>query len=135
MKFTLPNDTARIPPLSDAISEFLSTQGVADAIGMRVSLCLDELLTNTILYGYADQGPHEITVEVAVTSGVLRLDIIDDATPFDPTEEAPEPDLDSPLEDRRIGGLGVHLVRSFVDEMVYVRDPQGRNHLSLRKRL
>jgi len=134
MKFVLINDTARIPPLAEQVEAYLTGKGAA-AIAMKVNLCLDELLTNTIQYGYADNGLHEIIVEMALENNELLIEIIDDALPFDPTGDLAEPDLDVPLEQRRIGGLGVHLAKSLSDSMTYHRDNQGRNHLLLTKRL
>ena len=57
---------------------------------------------------------------------------MDNGRPFDPLNDAPEPDLDSGVADRAVGGLGVHLVRTMMDEMRYRRD-RGRNHLTLVK--
>ena len=59
--------------------------------------------------------------------------IADDGRPFDPLTEAPEPDLESAIEDRPIGGLGVHLVRTMMDEVRYRRE-EGKNRLTLVKR-
>ena len=60
-------------------------------------------------------------------------ELSDDARPFDPLN-APPPDLNSAIEDRRIGGLGVHLVKTLMDDVGYAyRD--GRNHITLRKKI
>ncbi len=104
MKFMLSNDTAQIPPLAEQVEAFLAQLGAGD-IAMQVNLCLDELLTNIIQYGYADTASHSIEVELTVQDAVLKIEIIDDALPFDPTRDAQAPDLDAPLQSRRIGGL------------------------------
>jgi anti-sigma regulatory factor (Ser/Thr protein kinase) len=135
VKLTLNNRLQEIPPLAEVVADFLDGMGVEQATTLRINLCLDELLTNTIQYGYSDGQPHEISVELLVEHGELHIEIIDDAQPFDPLQESPPPDLHSPLEERPIGGLGLHLVRQLTDSQHYERDPQGRNRLRLIKQL
>ena len=84
-------------------------------------------------YGYADDREHEIVVQIRCEDADLVIDIADDARPFDPTRVAP-PDLHAPLEERPIGGLGIHLVRSLMDGMEYRHDGR-RNLVRLRKRI
>jgi len=60
------------------------------------------------------------------------VEVSDNGKPFNPLDH-PEPDLNQPLEERPIGGLGIHLIRKFVDQLAYRRDA-GRNILTLRKR-
>ncbi|HEX4193960.1 MAG TPA: ATP-binding protein, partial [Stellaceae bacterium] len=64
---------------------------------------------------------------------MIVTELSDDGRAFDPLN-APPPDLDSAIEDRRIGGLGVHLVKTMMDDVTYAyRD--GRNHVTLRKKI
>ncbi len=105
-----------------------------------VALALDELVSNVIRHGYDDEEEggsedeaHLILVGIAVEPEHLELQIIDDARCFSPLEAA-GPELGASLEDRPCGGLGIHLVRSLMDEIEY-RRCAGRNHLIVRKRL
>lgn len=135
MKFSLLNNTAEIPKLTEEIELFLEQHQVPPAIAMSTSLCLDELLTNTISYGYeSSRDAHQIQVNVDIVDNTMTIEISDDAKPFDPTKETPPPDLDADLEDRRIGGLGVHLVKHYSDEIQYAHQ-DGKNHLKLIKHL
>ena len=70
---------------------------------------------------------------VGKVAEVFRPSVEDDGLPFNPLE-APEPDLDSPIETRQIGGLGIHLVRNVTDGLEYRRN-EGRNRLVIRKQL
>ncbi len=70
---------------------------------------------------------------VVLQEEVVTVEITDDGRSFDPLTEAPEPDLDSSLNERRIGGLGVFFVRSMMDDLQYRRE-QGKNHLAFTKR-
>ena len=135
MKFIVCNDTSRIPRLTEQISAHLNAAKVDPAVIMRLNLCLDELLTNTIHYGYKSGGHHEIAVNVAVRDDTLRVELVDNAAAFDPTQDAPTPDLHSSLEHRQIGGLGIYLVKTFVDAMEYHRTAEGYNKLLLIKHL
>ena len=134
MKFTIHNGSDEIPRLAERVATFLAEQGVPAGAVVTTNLCLEELLTNTIKYGYRDDERHEICVDIKLQDGELIIELVDDAAPFDPTQEAPAPKLDASIEERHVGGLGVHLVKKFTDSMHYTRR-QHRNRLTLRKRL
>ncbi len=95
---------------------------------------LEELFINAVTHGY---GPHStggsITVALGRRTSRLRISFVDDGPPFDPLAFG-APDLDAAGEERRIGGLGIHIVRSLVDEAHYRREG-GRNHLHLVRRI
>ena len=95
----------------------------------RINLVLEELGLNIIDYGH-DEGVHEFDICLTSEEGAITIEVVDDGKPFDPLNDAPQPDLASDLEDRRVGGLGLHLVRTTMDDMSYRRD-QGKNHLTL----
>jgi serine/threonine-protein kinase RsbW len=93
---------------------------------------VDEAVTNVVVHGYGSAGG-SVDVEVRRRGDELVVRVVDDAPAFDPTA-VPEPDLSSPLRQRRLGGMGVHLVRGLCDEVRYRRDVGGRNELTLIKR-
>ena len=129
----LANWLAEIPRSAELVEAFCARQGVGASAIFAINVSLEELLANTMSYGYADDGDHEIVVQVWREDGDVVIDIADDARGFDPTGVAP-PDLDAPLEERPIGGLGIHLVRGMMDRMEYRHDGQ-RNRVRLRKRI
>jgi len=94
---------------------------------------VDESVTNIILHGYRGQ-PGSIEITLEETGGCLVIRLRDQAAPFDPTA-APPPDVTSPLEQRPLGGLGIHLIRHMVDELIYCPGPEGGNELRLVKRI
>ena len=130
--FAIPNDLAAIAGLVSDIEATLSREEVPDMVGAALGLALDELLTNTVSYGYPDNGWHEILVDLEVTPGCVDLTVRDDGRAFDPLQ-SPEPDLSGEIEDREVGGLGIHFVRTLADELSYARE-RGWNVLRLRKR-
>lgn len=124
------SEVARIAP---TLREFADRHGVPTRAILAVNLALEEIMVNTISYGYADPREHRIDVELTVDAGWLVVRVEDDARPFDPTEH-PAPDFAKPIEDRPAGGLGIHLVRGLFDAVEYQRRG-GRNVLVLKKEI
>ena len=99
----------------------------------QIKLVLEEMGTNIVKYGYNEDGKTDIRITLTSERDALTMEISDDGKPFDPFADAPPPDLDSPIPDRPIGGLGVHLVQTMMNETRYRRE-DGRNKLTLIKR-
>jgi anti-sigma regulatory factor (Ser/Thr protein kinase) len=96
-----------------------------------MQVALDEILSNILRNGFGDGLPHRVDVTLSVDSRVLTAEIEDDCAPFDPLA-APPPDLRGSLQERAVGGLGIHFVRSLMSEVAYTR-VGGRNRLVLGK--
>ena len=113
------------------LEEIRTTHAIGSSDVFALTLALDELLTNTISYGYDDTEEHGITVTLRVDDGRALVRIDDDAREFDPLR-AEKPDIAAPLEERRIGGLGIHLVTTMMDRVEYARE-DGHNIIRLEK--
>lgn len=118
--------------ITAAVEDFGEQESWSPALIFRVNLVLEELGLNVMDYGY-DDGLHEFEIVLTSEPDTLTIEIIDDGRPFDPLSDTPPPVLEGSIEDRPIGGLGVHLVRELMDELHYRRE-QGRNHLTLATR-
>jgi len=94
--------------------------GVSNKVRKQLSVVFDELLSNIICHGFIDEEAHSIEVKVSVQDEMLQVTLKDDGLPFDPFQHE-TPDLTLPLEERTTGGLGIHIVRSFVDNSDYLR--------------
>lgn len=129
----LKNDLAEITRASVAVEELGERHHAAPDAIYAINLALEEVLTNTISYGYDDGAAHEIVVEFNLQENELTVTLTDDARPFDPLQ-APAPDVNAALEDRPIGGLGIHLVKTMMDGMRYRRE-QEKNILTLIKKI
>lgn len=132
LELELTNDLSELGRLAEAVDEFCERNGFPMGLAFKLNLCFDELITNTVSYGYRDAGPHTIRVRLEADDAEVRAEVEDDAAPFDPFNEAPEPDLDASVEDRRVGGLGVFLVKQSMDRATYRRQ-DGRNLVNLAK--
>jgi anti-sigma regulatory factor (Ser/Thr protein kinase) len=115
------------------LEEFAGRTGLDLTTLQQVTLAIDELFTNIVSYGGITGPAASISLDVVLDGSVLRIALSDPGRPFDPREHRP-PDFEASLEDRPIGGLGVHLARALVDTLVYYRE-DGRNHLALTKRI
>ena len=112
---------------ADALDRFRAAHGLRDLTAWPLQVALDEILSNII--HHAGAGPNEATIDVAVElrNDALEMTVTDDGPAFNPLQ-LPEPDVAATLEERRPGGLGVHLVRQLMDRVEY-RRTEGRNCL------
>jgi len=134
IQLQMPGALSEIARMAEALEQFLTENGVAEETVFQVNLCLDELITNAVNYGAPVGEPISVQVQVGLEPGaMIDLRLSYDGSAFDPLSVA-APDLEADIDSRRIGGLGVHFVRSFMDEVAYVRDGE-RNVVTLRKRL
>lgn len=133
LELALVNDVDEIPRMAAAIERFGNDCGVPLEVVDGVNIALDELFTNVVRYGYPDGGSHHIDIRLSLSGQRLTIEIADDGRPFNPLDRPP-PDLESPLEERAVGGLGIHFVRSLMDEVEYRRDG-NRNTLRMVKAL
>lgn len=116
----LKNRLLELDRLADTVEAFGEAHGLPAKLRFQIRLVLDELLTNIISYGYADEAEHDIDVRMGQQGRRLRFVLEDDARPFDPLT-AQTPDLEAEPAQRRIGGLGIHLVRTIMDRVAYER--------------
>jgi len=125
--------SARLEKLSgllEGVQSFLAAAGWSAAATHPVLLAVEELGTNTVKYGYPASAPGHLEVSLAVTAAETALVLRDDGQAFDPTAAAP-PDLQQSVEDRPIGGMGLHLVRQQSARFEYRRLATGRNEVRL----
>lgn len=122
MRYTYRNDLAELERLAADIKAFTDQNGLGADTAHVFNLCLDEIFTNIVSYSYADTQPHEIFLDLDATPAEVAAVIRDDGQAFDPLTEAPLPDLDAPIEERKIGGLGVHFLKTLMTRVAYRRE-------------
>ena len=126
----MPNIT-ELARLNTAIDAFGQGHHWSPQTLFQVKLALEEAVTNILSYGYDGQKTQLIWLKVVQEGRLLSIVLTDNGTPFDPLERPP-PDLDSNLEDRMVGGLGVYLIRQMMDNVSYQRQ-DGCNKLCMMK--
>jgi len=114
------NDLAALPGVKERVETFCGEQAFARSLQRRLMVVIDELLNNTIRHGCAHLGERaRISLDLSLIGNELHLECRDNGTPpFNPLEAAP-PDLGGDLDDRAIGGLGIHLVRTLSSRFGY----------------
>src|SRR6267378_3076479 len=112
--------TSSLEGIVDYVREFLAAERLPEESAFELELVLEELFTNLVKYGRGARGDVEIAIERAGRDILLNLREFD-AEPFDPTR-LPEVDVRRPIEERRPGGLGIHLVRQFSRDFRYHYD-------------
>ena len=112
-----------LSPIADYVLAAARAAGLDGKAAYRLRLAVDEIATNVISHGYLEAGYEgDIIVRAEIDGQVLSVTLEDTAPPFDPFRR-PEPDqVDLPLEDRPVGGLGVFLAMRGVDEFRYEHD-------------
>ncbi len=129
LKVSLVPRVTELHGLSRMVEEFGDANGLPEPTVFMINLALDELVTNSVMHGFSGVRDPRIDIGLQVEGDRLLLTVEDNGRRFDPTADT-NPDLESDLVNRPIGGLGLHLVKSFANRMHYeYRD--GRNCLAL----
>jgi serine phosphatase RsbU (regulator of sigma subunit)/anti-sigma regulatory factor (Ser/Thr protein kinase) len=133
MVVRIANDLPELERLAGIGEAFFARNGLPAKFAFSVNLALDELVTNTVSYGYDRADRRTIEVRIKHDGDIVSIEVEDDAKAYNPLE-APEPDLDASVEDRPIGGLGVHFVKSIMDTVNY-RRVDNTNQLAMTMRV
>jgi len=132
LQIVLKNQPREKQKVVQAMEQFGRDHQLPASIVQAADLALEEHLTNLMNYAFADNREHQIKVRFSMASHFI-IEVEDDGPPFNPLQ-LPAVDTTMPLERRPIGGLGIHLMRRFMDEIEY-QSEGGKNILRMRKRL
>ncbi len=130
---SLPNDVAKVPELAEFVDGVCEEAGLDMPTTMQLNLAVEEAVVNVMDYAYPAGTEGEVLVDAKVEDGLWQIVITDHGAPFDPTAKA-EVDTTLPAEQRKIGGLGIHLIRNIMDEVSYMRVGDS-NVLTLKKKI
>ena len=131
--FELKSDLSELDSLCENLETFGKKFGFSKKLIFEINLALDELFTNIISYGFKDDKEHLIKVTLTPRTNELCLCIEDDGTPFNPIDFA-TPDVSCSVEECKIGGLGIHIMKKLMDEICYERCNE-KNMLTLKKKI
>lgn len=98
----------------------------------KLMMSLDEALTNVVFYAYPENRPGTVGIRIFRDGQTVTAEIVDHGKPFDPTMHPP-PDITLPIEQRPVGGLGIHMMRELLTGLHYCRE-NGENRLVLTSR-
>jgi len=129
----IANDHDALPHVTRFIDRTCRDWSLGRDTAARLCLVLEELVTNTLAYAYADGDHHDIVIRLELDRAELTVVYEDDGLPFNPLTVA-DPDFETPVEQWPIGRLGIHLVRRLVDRTSYER-ARSRNRITLSKSL
>jgi len=128
---TLQNDVQQVPQLAQFVDEVCEAAGLDTATAMKLNLAVEEAVVNVMNYAYPPGTVGNVSIKAEVHDNQLEFTITDSGIPFDPTSQQ-EADTTLSAEERPIGGLGIHLVRTIMDSISYERI-DGNNTLRLIK--
>ena len=133
MNCILQNDVSEVPKLEAFVRTACADSQMDEMTAKKVGLAVEEAVVNVMRYAYPEGTKGEIRIKTLACDGKLTFEICDDGNPFDPTK-AEGPDITLSAKQRPIGGLGIFLIRQYMDTMNYKR-VDGCNILFLTKNL
>ena len=131
--FKLKSNLSELDNLCQNLETFGKKIGLSKKLIFEINLALDELFTNIISYGFKDEDEHIIKVTLSPQNEELFLSIEDDGVPFNPIEFETE-DVACSVENCKIGGLGIHIIRKLMDDICY-RRCDDKNILTMKKKI
>jgi anti-sigma regulatory factor (Ser/Thr protein kinase) len=120
--------------MNEQLAKMYKQWDINKDVAFSMSLALEEIVTNIISHGYGGHEEYDIAIRFSLEKHNLRIQIKDSALEFNPLNVVEPDDLDKPLEERNIGGLGIHLVKKFTDNFNYRRS-KNKNIVTLLKSL
>ena len=126
---TITNDINELERLEPFLSDFIESNKLDLSLLSKLDLALEEALANVIMYAYPEGQVGEICLTAEFINNSILIEISDQGVPFNPLQHQEE-NLDVPLEERKIGGLGIHLIKEIMDTIEYT-NKEGRNILKL----
>ena len=129
--FELKSELSELRTLHQHLKYWARAIGLSEACALEINVCLDELFTNVVSYGFEDELEHPITFSLSLENDMLNIRIEDDGVPFNPLERK-EKKLPPDVADAEIGGLGILITKKLMDDIGYLREG-GKNKLTLMK--
>jgi len=134
-EISIHNDLRELEHLTAFLEEAAAEWGFSNDLLFHLNLVTEEVVSNIMLYGFTNSRPGEnILVELKFNNGELKICVTDHGMEFNPLTVPPPDDLDKPVNERKIGGLGVFFVRQLMDQVEYHRENDS-NMLILTKKI
>jgi len=127
----LQNRITDLDKIKGIVVEVTGSLPCTKRVFKEIDLVLEELFVNVVNHGFSDDTPHEIKLTLGCEDDGITIQMEDDGRPFDMTQ-APPSDTDIPIEERKVGGLGIQMVKHFTDQCDYRRE-NGKNIVRVKK--
>ncbi len=127
------NDIEELSYLAEFVEEICESLSLSPETTMNINLALEEAVVNVIMYAYPPLEEHNILLKATFADQQLIFLLTDNGLSFDPTQME-DADITSSIEERPIGGLGIFLIRSIMNEVSYQR-LDGQNQLTMKKNI
>lgn len=124
---------AELAAILDGIESAFLKQGLSVALAREMRLVAEEAMTNVLRHAYGLEEDGSVEITLVVQEGEVRLIVRDHGRAFNPLEH-PSPPLDLPVEERPLGGLGIHLINALTDEQLYTREAEENVLVLVRRR-
>jgi serine/threonine-protein kinase RsbW len=132
-QYIFSNNISEISKLAVIIDNLLEEWELPQTMAFNLNLVLEELISNIIFYAFDDDKEHHIAVAFSLDNNNIGIEIKDDGKAFDPLQEnEASEEVGKSIEERKIGGLGIHFVKKLMDDIEYKR-VKNNNILMLKK--
>jgi len=133
MKKTFPAKIDTLPEVSEFLEEKLDEFGCPMKVAMQLQIAVEEIFVNIAHYAYPENdGDAEIDIVFNEEEKMVSIEFSDKGIEFNPLEK-PDPDITLSAEDRKIGGLGIYMVKKSMTEVLY-ENKDGKNILTILKK-
>ena len=128
----IKNQVTEIENITEALNDIAAKWGVSTKMKMEINLALEELITNIVFYAFDDKAEHEIDLLFIRKGTSVSVQVTDDGKPFNLLERVDWGEVNKPLEERKVGGLGVHFIKTMMNGVEYKRS-ENKNIVLLTK--
>jgi len=130
----VPSSTENLSMIRDFVRSIGMQVGMSDMEVARLEMAVDEACSNVMEHAYQSDATKEVSIRASVDDSALRIVVIDQGKGFDPAA-VEQKKLEDLISAKRTGGLGMRLIKSFMDEVHYAMVPGEKNELTMVKRL
>lgn len=123
-----------VPGAIDFVAQSARVVGFDNQALYQIQVAVDEACANVVHHAYAGMEPGDMEISCYLEGQIFVVQVRDWGTSFDPTEVR-DPDMSAPLDERTLGGLGLFLIKQFMEQVQYTFDPEMGNELTMTKRL
>ena len=131
--FSFPADKKEVGRVVDFINGFLEKKDMNSKIISQIDIAVDEICSNIFNYAYKDK-KGQVLVEISYKDNAITIRFVDTGVKFNPLEKE-DPDVNLSLQERKVGGLGIYLVKQLMDDVKYEYSPKKENILTVIKKV